>query len=464
MTISKFQEYIGHWGDFVNFGLTGNPLGHSLSKVIHLELFKIKNVDFTYELLPTENLEKLFSEQLSSLDGFNVTIPYKTDILDFLNNMDDKVKLYNACNTVVNREGVFTGYNTDVYGFLNTLKNCNVTLENKKVLVLGSGGVSRMMVFESALNGAKVYITSRNRNKCEEIKEEVKEKTGFSIHIINEDEVKDEFDIVLNGTPCGMFPNFISLPINFEKIINVPFVFDTIYNPRETLLTKLTKYCGNKAKNGLYMLVEQAAVAQKLFCGLEYSDEEVQSVVDKISIKPICLNKNIILIGPPGSGKSTIGKELADIFGLDFVDTDAEIVRIYGNISEIFEKHGESHFRQLEREILGKFMNKSNLLISTGGGIVVNSEIMENLCSDSNNIVVFINPSFDILLNRTSKSNDRPLLADDLACNLKKLLNDRLPLYNKYSNVKLDINEEQDVKLTTIQCVDKICLYEKMRD
>ena len=448
----------------MNFGLTGNPLGHSLSKVIHSELFKLKNVDFTYELLPTDNLEKLFSDHLSNLDGFNITIPYKTDIISFLNDVDDKVKLYNACNTVVNRDGVFTGYNTDVYGFLNTLKNCNITLENKKVLVLGSGGVSRMMVFESALNGAEVYITSRNRSKCEEIKEEVKEKTGLNVFVVSEDEIKGDFDIVFNGTPCGMYPNVLSLPIDFEKIINIPFVFDTIYNPRETLLTRLTKYCGNKAQNGLYMLVEQAAVAQKLFGGLEYNDEEVQAVVDKISIEPICLNKNIILVGPPGSGKSTIGKELADIFGLDFVDTDAEIVRKYGKITDIFEKHGENYFRQLEREVLGSLVNKRNLLISTGGGIVVNSESMEKLCSDNDNIVVFINPSFDILLSRTSKFDDRPLLVGDSACKLRKLLDDRLPLYTKYSNVKLDIEEEQDIKLTVVKCVDKICCYEKMRD
>ena len=439
-------------------------MGHSLSKVIHLELFKLKKVDSTYELLPTDNLEKLFSEHLSNLDGFNVTIPYKTDIIGFLNDVDEKVKLYNACNTVVNRDGVFTGYNTDVYGFLNTLKNCYITLEDKKVLVLGSGGVSRMMVFESVLNGAEAYITSRNRNKCEEIKEEVREKTGFDVFVVSEDEIKENFDIVLNGTPCGMYPNVLSLPIDFEKIINVPFVFDTIYNPRETLLTRLAKYCGNKAQNGLYMLVEQAAIAQKIFCGLEYSDDEVQSLVDKISVKSICLNKNIILIGPPGSGKSTIGKELADIFGFEFVDTDAEIVRKYGDITDIFEKHGEHYFRQLECEVLATLVGKRNLLISTGGGIVVNSESMEKVCSDNDNIVVFINPSFDILLNRTSNSNERPLLADNLASRLRKLIDERLPLYTKYSNVKLDVEEEQDIKLTVVQCADKICLYEKMRD
>ena len=129
----------------MKFGLTGNPLGHSLSKVIHTELFKLKNVDYTYELYPDESLENVFKNTLSELDGFNITIPYKTDIIKFADETDDKVNLYNSCNTVVNKGGKYYGYNTDVYGFLNSLKRCNVDLKDKKVLVLGSGGVSRMM-------------------------------------------------------------------------------------------------------------------------------------------------------------------------------------------------------------------------------------------------------------------------------------------------------------------------------
>ena len=143
----------------MKFGLTGNPLGHSLSKVIHTELFKLKNVDYDYELYPDKSVENVFENTLSKLDGFNITIPYKTDIIKFLDETDDKVKLYNSCNTVVNKNGRYCGYNTDVYGFLNSLKRCNVDLCGKKVLVLGSGGVSRMMAFECALNGSKVYKT-----------------------------------------------------------------------------------------------------------------------------------------------------------------------------------------------------------------------------------------------------------------------------------------------------------------
>lgn len=444
----------------MQFGLVGNPLGHSLSKEIHTELFNIKCADNSYELYSTCDLDETFDRTLSHLDGFNITIPYKTDIIKHLDCVDEKVKLYNSCNTVVKRDGRFYGYNTDVNGFLRTLKVNGICLMGKKILVLGSGGVSRMMVFESVLQGAEVYITSRNIKKCMEIADETKKKLHKEITVLDDIGKESGFDIVANGTPCGMFPNELSLPVKFSKIMNVLFVFDTIYNPKETLLTRLAHFCNNNAANGLGMLVSQAAEAQTHFCGLEYTEDEVQCVIDKMKIENFSLNKNIIMIGMPGCGKSSVGKLIAGILNLDFCDIDECIEKEYGNITEIFDKKGEPYFRKIESDMLKRYADGKNRLISTGGGIVENSEIMQSLKDDENNIILFVDVAFDLLLNRVSRSDKRPLLRGNAYEKLKLLYERRYDLYVKYANCRVSVLREQSMRCTAVNCVESLCGFE----
>ena len=240
--------------------------------------------------------------------------------------------------------------------------------------------------------------------------------------------------------------------------MDIPYIFDTIYNPSKTLLTRLCEYNGHLSQNGINMLVKQAAAAQSYFCGIKYSDEEIKKVVSKIAVPDFSIDKNIIIIGSPGCGNTFIGRELAKILNLNFYDTDAEIERKYGDISNIFINHGEAYFRSIESEILNNCLNTKNLLISTGGGMVENTDVMDKIHNDANNIVLFINPQFDILLKRVNnKNSNRPLLVGDAKKKLSDILKRRIPLYNKYSDFTVDLKKEECKTITAIKCIDKLC-------
>lgn len=439
------------------FGLVGNPLGHSYSPLIHGELFKLHGFLNSYELYPTELLGVSFDETLSRLDGFNVTIPYKTDVIKYLDYTDEKVNLYNSCNTVLKKDGKFYGFNTDAFGFTLSLGFSGIELKGKKILILGSGGVSRMMVFESLLNGADVYISSRNIPKCREIEAEATVKTGKKITVIDGDFAKYAFDIVANGTPCGMFPNELSLPVKFSSLADIPFVFDTIYNPRETLLTRCARYFGNKAENGLTMLVAQAAEAQKHFCGLEYSADDIRAVAEKISVADFKLDKNIVLIGLPGCGKTTVGKILADILNLNYTDIDGKIEKQYGNITDIFKTQGEAYFRKIESQTVTEVASEKGNLISLGGGAVETAKTMHCLSEDKDNIILYIDVALDILLKRVSENSGRPLLEGNCEERLKTLAKRRESMYLKYCDFRVPVLKEQSPKLTALECIEKLC-------
>lgn len=267
----------------LNFCLIGYPLGHSMSPFIHNELFKLKGIEASYGLnaIEPEILNDKVNE-LKSLRGFNVTIPHKTNIIPFLSELSDRARLFGAVNTVSIDENGAKGYNTDCFGFLRALEMAGITLGGK-VLLCGSGGVSRMFAFESVLANAELTIAVRDADidAAMLIKKEIEDKLGRTAVVTTLDRVDGEFDLLINGTPVGMFPNVEACVLPKEKVCRCKAVFDAVYNPQETLLIKYAKEAGIKYSNGLPMLVWQAAVAQEIWLDVEFSMDEVRLVLNK---------------------------------------------------------------------------------------------------------------------------------------------------------------------------------------
>ena len=443
------------------YGLTGNPLSHSMSAIIHNEILKIKNVDGEYTLYPDENLSKSFEEILSKLNGFNITIPYKKDIIKYLDELSDKVKLYNSCNTVKIENGKTKGYNTDVFGIHDTLKKNNVELFEKRVLVLGNGGVSSMIACECALCDAEVSLLCRDNKKGEILKKEIFDKTGKTITLVTKEELK-EYDILINGTPVGMYPDTLNSFFPLSKLKDIPVVFDTIYNPYETLLVRVSNYYGNKGISGLNMLVEQAIKAQEIFNGIALSKEEFDFVLNKAkeSIHPFKISKNIILIGAPGCGKTTISREIASLLSVDFTDIDEEIEkREEKTINEIFDKNGQEYFRKKEKEVFSDTLKEKGKVISTGGGLPEYVDLSK--INKEENIIVYLDVAKEVIINRIKDDNKRPLLKNGTDA-LTELLQRRKPIYEKSLDIRIIVEKEKNIKDIAVEILDNILTNHKM--
>ena len=265
-----------------SFGLTGYPLGHSLSPVIHRELFKISGIDGAYALyeISPEQLGNDIAALKNSLCGFNVTIPHKVEIIPFLDELDEKAALFSAVNTVKVGEKC-VGYNTDCIGFLRALDMADIALAGR-VLLCGAGGVARMFAFEAALAGCDLTIAARDEDSpaANVIKTEIKEKLNKDARVINLKDVADGYDLIINGTPVGMYPNVNACVLPKEVIQKSGAVFDAIYNPEETQFIKYAKEAGIKYSNGLSMLVLQAVAAEEIWNDIAFSEADIRKVIE----------------------------------------------------------------------------------------------------------------------------------------------------------------------------------------
>lgn len=396
----------------MKYGLIGEHLGHSFSKQIQTRIAEIENVkDYDYQLVELDKEE--FKEFMEKKDfkGINVTIPYKKDVIPYLDEMDESAKAIGAVNTIINVDGKLKGYNTDFGGFLYMVKAHNVHMEGKKVLIIGNGGACAAVKAVCKHENAKdIVIVSRSANRGAIGYDEM-----YTSHL--------DADIVVNTSPVGMFPNIVNAPIDVSWFHKLECVLDVVYNPILTRLCFEAQEADIKRVIGLEMLIAQAKYTFEIFENMSFDD----SIIDEIKKEMLKDRCNIVLIGMPSAGKTTIGKMLEEKLGKEFFDLDDMIIAKAGkSIPEIFQESGEAGFRAIETEVAIEASKMNNKIIATGGGVVKHKVNMDFL--RLNGITIFIDRDIDKLI---SSDPNRPLSSSKQA--LQQMYKERYPLYQKYA-------------------------------
>ena len=384
-------------------GLLGRTLGHSYSPAIHAAL---SGGDYSYELFEVEpeNLAS-FLEQ-GDFHGLNVTIPYKTAVIPFCKQLSPDATAIGSVNTIIRfPDGSLYGNNTDAVGFLVMLQKSGIMVKRRKVLVLGSGGSSRTVCrILKEQKAGEIVLVSRNGPVCYE---------DLDRHA--------DADVIVNTTPVGMYPNTEASPVELSRFPRLKGVLDLIYNPTRTRLLQEAERRNIPHLGGLPMLVGQAAEAMALFISRIADGPEQHTVLQMLRRQM----ENLILIGMPGSGKSTIGRLVAKSMGRPFLDADQAIEEAADcTIPEIFQQEGEGGFRRRETEVLAALGKRSGLVIATGGGCVTRPENYPHL--HQNGTIVHLERALTAL-----PREGRPL---SLTGDLEAMYKIRLPLYQSFAD------------------------------
>lgn len=400
----------------MNFGLIGGKLAHSYSPQIHSHLG-----DYSYVLLERqpEELEQLLLSD--TYKGFNVTIPYKSTVIPYCHQLSPVAARLGAVNTIVRQaDGTLIGHNTDYFGFDSMLKSSGLSVSGKKVLVLGTGGTSKTAVAVLQDKGADVIVVSRSG-----------QNHYGNLHL------HSDASLIVNTTPVGMYPNNGASPVQLDAFPCLEGVLDVIYNPARTQLLLDAEKRGLVAVNGLLMLVAQAKESAEWFTGHTIDDRKIQSIHAILTQQM----ENIILIGMPGSGKSTVGKMLAEKLGKIFVDADEKIVERAGcTIPDIFASQGEAGFRALETQVLAELGKSSGMVIATGGGCVTQEENYPLLHQNGSMFCI----ERDIA---SLATEGRPLSQTN---RMDEMFRIRKPLYEKFADHRIDNNDTPERTVAAI--------------
>lgn len=385
-------------------GLLGRKLGHSYSPQIHGQL-----ASYNYSLFEKEPEELEGFLKNGNFVGLNVTIPYKKDVIPFLDQLSPVARRLGAVNTIVRRgDGRLVGHNTDYFGFRYLVQQSGLDVRGKKVLVLGSGGASNTAVAALQELGAKVVIISRSG-----------ENNYGNLHL------HANASVIVNTTPVGMYPNTGVSPIDLGCFPQLEGVLDVVYNPARTRILLDAENRGLVAMNGLWMLVAQAKESAEWFSGETIPDSRIVQIHAALRAQM----ENIILVGMPGCGKTTIGRLLARETGKQFVDTDEALeARVGRKITDIIPTDGEAAFRCLETETLAELGKQSGFVIATGGGCVTQERNYPLL--HQNGTILWLTRALDKL-----PTEGRPLSQTG---KLQQMLATRQPMYRRFADAVIE--------------------------
>lgn len=404
------------------YGLLGRSLDHSLSPQIH-SLFG----DYPYGFFCREEneLDSFFADE--KIKAFNVTVPYKIEAYNRCDFLSDTAKKIGSVNTVVRKQdGRLYGDNTDYFGFSCMAEKYGADFKNKKVLILGSGGASLAVKAVVQDSGARktVVVSRTGKNNYQNISEHY------------------GADIIVNTTPVGMYPHNGERLIDLKQFKSLSCVLDLIYNPMKTQLLLDADELGIPNGNGLYMLVAQGLRSAELFFGKKFDEGVIEKAYRKINNEIT----NIILIGMPGCGKSTVGKFLAEKLSKKLFDIDAEIEeKTSKKITEIFEEFGEEKFREIETEVIKNYCREMSMIVATGGGAVLKKENRNAL--KQNGIIVYLKKDINGLA-----TEGRPLSSDEAA--VKKLYNERKAIYESFADFTVEVDENAEITAErVIECI-----------
>ncbi len=396
----------------MQYGLIGAKLGHSFSPEIHALI-----APYLYELqeLPEADLGAFMDKR--EFCGVNVTIPYKTEVIHYLDEIDPRAARIGSVNTVVNRDGRLYGYNTDYDGMAYLVRSIGVDVQGKKVLILGSGGTSlTALALMTDLGAGTVLRVSRTAHEADTV-------TYEEVYAHHTDAV-----VIVNTTPVGMYPHPDGMAVDPARFPYLAGVIDAVYNPLRTALVEAAMARGIPAIGGLGMLVAQAVRASELFTGQSYPDSRIEEILSVMTRR----KEHIILIGMPASGKSTVGRIAAETLGRPLIDIDTEITVAAGcDIPTIFRESGETVFRDLEAEVLARVLfTHTGCVVATGGGAPLRQENVAAMHRTGR--ICWLDRPLELL----SPTSDRPTASDRDA--LAARYRERYEIYRAAADIRID--------------------------